>query len=284
MRFRISVALLFTSLHFVACGQEKKASDVLKNSLIANPIIQTKNVAMENKMKIEIWSDIACPFCYIGKRKFESALEQFADRGNVEVIWKSYQLMPDMITDPNKRVYQLVSEKHGVPLEQSKAMHSQMTQTAKEVGLVYDFDKAIPANTFKAHQLIQFAKTQGKQDAAEEKLFHSYFTEGKNIDDLGTLLEIGTLIGLDKAVLKDALDKGTYIPEVQADINEAHQVGVRGVPFFVLNRKHAISGAQEPKDILVTLEKAFSEWREENPETKLEIIEGQSCTPNGECH
>ncbi|KIA88948.1 DSBA oxidoreductase [Pedobacter kyungheensis] len=235
-------------------------------------------------MKVEIWSDVVCPFCYIGKRKFETALAQFSDKNNIEVIWKSYQLMPDMVTNPDKKVYQLVSEKHGIPLERSKAMHSQMTQTAKELGLVYNFDKAIPANTLKAHQLIQYAKTKGKQDQAEETLFRSYLTEGKNIDDVPTLLEIGTKIGLDKMELKMVLDKGTYISEVQADIYEAQQVGVRGVPFFVLDRKYAISGAQEPKEILASLQKAFVEWRKENPDSKLEIIHGAACTPDGECH
>lgn len=266
--------ILFPCFHLVACGQ--KTVDSSNNN-------QTKSTTMENKMKVEIWSDVVCPFCYIGKRKFETALEQFADRNNVQIVWKSYQLMPDIVTNPDKKVYQLVSEKHGVPLEQSKAMHSQMTQTAKEVGLVYDFDKAIPANTFKAHQLIQFAKAHGKQEEAEETLFHSYFTEGKNIDDVSTLLELGARTGLDKGALKDVLEKGTCISNVQADIYEAQQIGVQGVPFFVFNRKYAVSGAQDPKAFLETLQKAFTEWRKENPETKLEIVEGKSCTPDRKC-
>lgn len=276
-------AILLTSIHLVACGQDKKTAESIKDNQTENTITQ-KITTMENKMKVEVWSDVVCPFCYIGKRKFEIALEQFKEKNNVEIVWKSYQLQPDMVTDPDRKVYQLVSQKHNIPLEQSKQMHRQMTQTAKELGLVYDFDKAIPANTLKAHQLIQFAKTQGKQDEAEETLFRSYFTEGKNVDDVPTLLEIGATIGLDKAALKEALDKGTYISNVEADIYEAKQVGVRGVPFFVFNRKYAVSGAQDPKDFLATLEKAFAEWRKENPENKLEITEGAACTPDGECH
>ncbi len=275
------LATLLVSLHLVACGQEAKKEDNTNSNINSK---QKKETAMENKMKIEIWSDVVCPFCYIGKRKFETALEQFADKDNIEVIWKSYQLMPDMVTDPNKKVYQLVSEKHGVPLEQSKTMHAQMELNAKAVGLEYNFDKAIPANTFKAHQLIQFAKANGKHEEAEEVLFRSYFTEGKNIDDLNTLLEIGSSIGLDKAALKTALENGDYVSHVKADISEAQQVGVRGVPFFVLNRKHAVSGAQEPAAFLETIQKAFTEWRKDNPATKLEIIEGKACTPDGECH
>lgn len=274
----------FLSVYLTACGQTSKIEKTTTSNAKQQELSQKKITKMENKMKVEIWSDVVCPFCYIGKRKFEIALEQFKDKNNVEIVWKSYQLMPDMVTDPDKKVYQLVSEKHSIPLEQSKQMHSQMTQTAKELGLVYDFDKAIPANTLKAHQLIQFAKANGKQDEAEETLFRSYFTEGKNVDDILTLLEIGVTIGLDKAALKEALDKGTYISKVQADINEAKQVGVRGVPFFVFNRKNAVSGAQDPKAFLETLEKSFAEWRKDNPESKLEVIQGAACTPDGECH
>lgn len=218
---------------------------------------------MENKMKIEVWSDVLCPFCYIGKRKFEAAVEHFAGKNDIQVIWKSYQLMPDMPGNPGKSVYQMVSEKHGITLEQSKAMHSQLTQTAKEVGLVYNFDKAVPINTLKAHQLIQFAKAPGKQEEAEEILFHSYFTDGKNIDDVPTLLDLGATIGLDRAALKDALEKGTYISNVQADIKEAQQFGVRGVPFFLFSKQYAVSGAQDPQVFLETLEKTFAEWRKE---------------------
>lgn len=234
-------------------------------------------------MKVEIWSDVVCPFCYIGKRKFEIALEQFNEKDKVEIVWKSYQLMPDMVTMPDERVYPLLAKKYSISLEESKAMHRQVAQTADAVGLVYDFDKAIPANTLKAHQLLHFAKTQAKQDEAEESLFRAYFSEGRNIDDIPTLLEIGGSIGLDETALKEALDHKTYLDQVQADIYEAQQVGVRGVPFFVLDSKYAVSGAQDPKDFLATLEKAFTEWRKENPQSKLEVIDGEVCTPDGEC-
>jgi predicted DsbA family dithiol-disulfide isomerase len=216
---------------------------------------------MENKMKIEIWSDVVCPFCYIGKRKFETALAQFEFKNNVQVVWKSYQLMPDMPNNYTKNVYELLSEKYSIGLDESKAMHNQVSQTAKEVGLVYNFNKAIPVNTLKAHQFIQFAKTQEKQDEAEEALFRSYFTEGKNLNDLSTLLEIGALIGLDKTMLANALENGAFISNIQADIFEAQHVGVRGVPFFLFNGKYVVSGAQDPKLFLETCQKSFEEWR-----------------------
>lgn len=274
----LSFGLLLASL--TACGQTINNSDAKKSTQNIN---QTKSTAIENKMKIEIWSDVVCPFCYIGKRKFEIALEQFANKNEVEIVWKSYQLMPDMPGSYSQDVYQLVAEKHGISLEQSKAMHHELAKTAKEVGLVYNFDKAVPVNTVKAHQLIQFAKVNGKQEQAEEALFRSYFTEGKNLGDQTTLLEIGASIGLDKAAIKSALENGTYLSNVKADLEQAQQVGVRGVPFIVFNRKYAASGAQDPKVFLETLQKSFAAWRKENPEKKLEITEGNTCTPDGEC-
>ncbi|TGD59909.1 DsbA family oxidoreductase [Flavobacterium humi] len=234
-------------------------------------------------MKIEIWSDVVCPFCYIGKRKFEKAWTGFAHKESVAILWKSYQLDPDMPDDYAKSTYELISEKYAISLEESVAMHAQVTQTAKEAGLVYHFEKAIPANTLKAHQLIQFAKTKEKQEEAEEVLFRSYFTEGRNINDLNTLLEIGETIGLEKIALKEALENGTYIPIVMADQSEAQQIGVRGVPFFIMNRKYAVSGAQDSTVFLEVLEKAFAEWRTENHEIKQEVIEGNSCTPGKKC-
>lgn len=238
---------------------------------------------MKNKMLIEIWSDVVCPFCYIGKRKFETALAQFSGKQELEIVWKSYQLDPDAETEPHKEVYQSLADKYQMSLEDSIKMHRQMEQTAKEVGLEYNFDKVIPANTLLAHQFAHFAKTKGKQEEAEETLFRAYFTEGKNIDDLDTLLDLGASIGLDRAALKTALENKALINQVEADIYEAQQVGVRGVPFFVLNRKYAVSGAQDSSVFLNAIKKAYEEWRKEKPAPKLEIIEGSSCSPEGEC-
>lgn len=242
-----------------------------------------KNEIMESKMKIEIWSDIMCPFCYIGKRKFEMALEQFPHRDKVEIIWKSFQLMPDLKTQSGRNLDQFLAEEKGMPLEQAKAMNNQVVQIAKSIGLNYDFDRTIPANTFNAHRFTHFAKANGKQDEAEERLFHAYFIEGKNIDDLPALIELGVEIGLEANALKTALENGSYADGVRADIYEAQQVGVRGVPFFVFNRKQAVSGAQEPQTFLQVLEKSYSEWRIDNPEIELEIIDGKVCTPDGKC-
>ena len=239
---------------------------------------------MKNKMKVEIWSDIMCPFCYIGKRRFEAALGRFENKEKEQLEWKSYQLSPGIATDPGKNIHQYLAEHKGISLKQATAMNTQVAAMAKQVGLQYNFDKTIPANTMKAHQFAHFAKQHAKQDEAEEILFRSYFTDGKNIDDLNTLLQLGSEIGLDTNELKAALEDGSFEDEVRADIYEAFQIGVRGVPFFVFDRKYAVSGAQDSAAFLQTLERAFDEWRKANEPVKLEVAEGQSCDINGNCN
>ncbi len=236
------------------------------------------------QMKVEIWSDVMCPFCYIGKRKFEDALAQFLHKDKVQLVWKSFQLAPELKTQPDKNIHQFLSEYKGMSVEQAKGMNDNLTGLAKQVGLVYNFDTSIVANSFNAHRFTHFAKQYGKQNKAEELLFRSYFTDGENIDDYPTLIQLGAEIGLDTAALKTALEMGSYADDVKTDIYEARKAGVRGVPFFVFNRKYAISGAQESRTFLETLEKAFEEWRKANPETKPEVLQGQICTPEGECN
>ncbi|PTS93620.1 disulfide bond formation protein DsbA [Pedobacter sp. HMWF019] len=217
-------------------------------------------------MKVEIWSDVMCPFCYIGKRKFEAALEQFPDKDKVQLVWKSFQLAPELITQPDKSLHQFLSEHKGISFEQAKGMNDHVSQLAKQVGLVYNFDISIVANSFNAHRFTHFAKQYNKQNEAEESLFRSYFTDGKNIDNYPTLIQLGSEIGLDPIALKTALENGRYADEVRTDIYEAQQVGVRGVPFFVFNRKYAVSGAQETPVFLETLQKSYAEWWQENME------------------
>jgi len=156
-----------------------------------------------------------------------------------------------------------LSEHKGISLEQAKGMNDHVSQLAKQVGLVYNFDSSIVANSFNAHRFTHFAKQYSKQNEAEESLFRSYFTDGKNIDDYPTLIQLGSEIGLDPVALKAALENGSYADEVRIDIYEAQQVGVRGVPFFVFNRKYAVSGAQETPVFLETLQNSYAEWQEQ---------------------
>lgn len=225
----------------------------------------------KNKLKIEIWSDIMCPFCYIGKRKFEAALADFKHASELEIIWKSYQLSPDMKTIPGKSIHQYLSEHKRISLSEATAMNNQVAGWARQVGLQYNFDIAIPANTFMAHRFSHLALKYGLQNEAEEKLFCSYFTEGKNIDDVGTLTQIGTEIGMEAGTVKKVLESEEYAEAVRNDIQEAINLGLRGVPFFVFNRKFAVSGAQDSKVFLNTLEKAYDAWRKENPVFRIDI-------------
>lgn len=210
-------------------------------------------------MKIEIWSDLACPFCYIGKKRFEMALKQYAGKDSVEVEWKSYQLNPGLVTQPDKNHDAFLAEQKGISIEQARAMSSHAARMAEQTGLTYHFDKAIPANTFKAHQMLHHAKTAGLQNEVKESLFNAYFTEGKNIDDMEVLIELGMEAGLDAASIKEALETDRYADHVSTDIYEARQVGVRGVPFFLFNRKYVISGAQDSNVFLSALNQIGAE-------------------------
>jgi predicted DsbA family dithiol-disulfide isomerase len=216
-------------------------------------------------MKIEIWSDVMCPFCYIGKRRLEGALEAFPHKDDIEIIWKSFQLNPDMQTEPGKSITDYLAEKKGWSLEHTRQMHARLTQSAAEMGLHYDFDKAVVANSFDAHRVVQLAKTRGLGDAMEERLFKAYFSEGKNIADHATLLGLGKDAGLPEAEVAEVLKGDAFSAEVRRDVDEARQIGVTGVPFFVLDRKFAVSGAQDTQVFLKALEKAHEEEIPKNP-------------------
>jgi len=220
------------------------------------------------KMKIEIWSDVMCPFCYLGKRKFENALAQFAEKEHIELEWKGFQLNPALVTNPGISIQQYLSDHKGMSLEQVKQSQSYITQSGQAVGLDYHFEKVIVANTFKAQQLLKFAQEQNKQNEMEERLFEAFFTEGQNVDNLATLVQLAIEVGLDATGLHDALETNQYLAQVQADIAEANALGIHGVPYFVFNRKLAVNGAQESPVFLETLRKAFAEWIKDYPEIK----------------
>lgn len=245
----------------------------------------TKLIKSENKMKIEIWSDIMCPFCYIGKRNLESALAQFSHKDNIIIEWKSFQLDPSIpeVVPKQIDIYQYLADRKGISYEQSKKMHEDVTHYAQSVGLEYNFDKIPVTNSLKAHRIIQYAKTINLGDQAEEVFFHAYFTDGKNLNEENTLIELGKEIGLSEADVKKALTDDTYLYSFEADIQEAKLIGVSGVPFFVFNRKYAVAGAQHPNVILQTIEKAYLEWQNESQKNTLEITNGQACSPDGEC-
>ncbi len=234
-------------------------------------------------MKIEIWSDVMCPFCYIGKRNFETALAQFADKENIEVEWKSYQLDPSLSETAEESQEDYLIKRKGMNREQVQGILAHVTEMAKQVGLKYHLDKSLMVNSEKAHQLIQFAKNKNLGDQIEERLFKAFFTEGKNIADIKTLTQLGKEIGLDENELQAAFTDDLYKYQMTQDIQEGQQIGVKGVPFFVFDRKYGVSGAQPSEAFLETISKSFTEWRKNNPEVKLDITQGQSCDIDGNC-
>lgn len=236
-----------------------------------------------NKMKVEIWSDVVCPFCYIGKRKFEAALSQFNDAANIQIVWKSFQLAPEMKTQANNSLYQFLVDHNGMSMEQAIGASDQLAEIAQKVGLVYNFDKAIPANSFNANRFSHLAKHHNLQDEAEESLFRAYFTEGRNIDDIPTLILLGLQIGLDPTEVQSVLESDQYSDEVRRDIYESTQKGVTGIPFFVFDGKLSLKGAQETEILLETLQNTFAEWRNENPTLKAAVTDNNFCTIGEDC-
>lgn len=212
-------------------------------------------------MKVDIWSDIRCPFCYIGKRKFENALESFDNKEKVEVNWHSFQLDPGLETQPETDMLDYFSEIKGLPREQAEQMLEGARQMGIENGLEFNIENSVVANSFKAHQLLQFAKAQGKANEIKEALFEAQFRDAKNIDDHETLLQLAVSNGLDREGTISVLKSEEFADKVKQDEMAAQQIGVRGVPFFVFNKKYAVSGAQAEETFLEVLEKVW----EENP-------------------
>jgi predicted DsbA family dithiol-disulfide isomerase len=231
-------------------------------------------------MKINIWSDVRCPFCYIGKRKFEMALEKFQHKNDVQVEWQSFELDPNLVTEKNVNAVDHLAEIKGISKSKAKEMNQYVAQVAKEVGLDFNFEKVIVANSFNAHRLIQYAKTKELGNEAEEALFKAHFIEGKNVDDNEILVQAGVSIGLDEKETSEILASDSFAKEVKQDEMQAQTFGIRGVPFFVLNDKYAVSGAQSPETFLQALEQTWQETEEKKP---VVINEGESCTIDGSC-
>lgn len=232
-------------------------------------------------MKIDIWSDVRCPFCYIGKRKFEAALARFPQKEEIEVEWHSFQLDPNLETRPEVSTLEYFTQTKGVSQEQAKQMLGHAAGMAKEVGLEFYLEESVLANSFNAHRLIQMAKSKGLGSEIEEALFKAHFTERINIDDLEALAEVGASIGLEKEAVKEMLASDAFEYEVKQDEMAARNIGVQGVPFFVLNNKYGISGAQSSEVFLETIDKAFEEFRQDNP--SLIMTKGDSCSTDGNC-
>lgn len=211
------------------------------------------------KITVQIWSDVVCPFCYIGKREFENALARFPHKDSVLVEWKSFELDPNAPETSDENTYTMLARKYGMSIDDAKARVGSVADRARSVGLDYNFEATVIANSFQAHRVIQLAKTKGLGDAAEERLFKAYFTDGANIGDTTTLMRLGIEIGMDADEVNDLLAGQAFSEAVRTDEYEAQQFGIRGVPFFAIDRKYGISGAQSADHFLGALEQAWKE-------------------------
>lgn len=232
-------------------------------------------------MKIDIWSDVRCPFCYIGKHKFEKALDQFEHKDAVRVNWHSFELNPDLETDPDVNALDHLAQSKGISREQVDQMTGHVERAANEVGLIIDSENSAVANSFNAHKLIQFAQEKGLGNEVEEALFRAHFVGGLNIDDKTILLQIGETLELDKQELEDALSSDEYAGKVKSDETKARSLGISGVPFFVFNDKYAVSGAQPPNVFLDVLEQSWEEFEKEKG--PIVVNDGASCDVDGNC-
>lgn len=236
---------------------------------------------MENKLKVQIWSDIMCPFCYIGKRRIKEALSLFKHKDAVEIEWKSFELDASFIASPEDSLVEHLAEKYRKDSDWAQTMLDNMTQNAKSAGLGFHFEKAVLANSHHAHRLLHLAKKYHLANELEELLFKAYLTEGKDLNNLNTLTKLGIAVGLEAEAVAQVLHSDDYSKEVKQDIQEANTIGVQGVPFFVFDNKYAISGAQPATAFLQTLEKVWEEGQFDSKVTLLNTSTKNSCDING---
>ncbi|MCT2563857.1 DsbA family oxidoreductase [Chryseobacterium herbae] len=230
-------------------------------------------------MKIEIWSDVMCPFCYIGKHNFEHALEKLPFKDEIELEWKSFQLDPGLDASKPQNTVEYFKEKKGFPAEQASQMIGQVAQMGKNVGIDFNFEKALIINTFTAHKLLHLAKKYGKANEMEEALFIAHFTDGKNVGDIKELVALAENLGIDKDEARQALTSNEFDSEINQDIQEAKNNSISSVPFFVLNGKYAVSGAQPAEVFADALQQAYKETV--SPFKDLSKEGGTSCDTDG---
>jgi predicted DsbA family dithiol-disulfide isomerase len=231
------------------------------------------------KLIIDIWSDIACPWCYVGKRRLEAALAQFAHRSEVDIVWRAFELDPSAprVRDRSQSYAERLSRKYGTGAAQAQVMIDRMVATAAQDGIAMRFDIIQPGNTFDAHRLLHLAHERDRQDALKERLMRGYLTEGQAIGEPEVLRPLAVEVGLDDAEVSAVLASDRYAAQVRQDEAIARELGISGVPFFVLGGRLGVSGAQ-PADVLRgALDRA---WAELTPEIQP-IVEGAVCGPDG---
>ena len=210
-------------------------------------------------MKLEIWSDIACPWCYVGKRRLEQALANFPGRDGIEVIWRSFELDPSAPREQPGSATEHLARKYRLPLERAEAMNANMTAQGVKEGIEFDFRRLRMGNTFDAHRLIHFAASAGHRPEMVERLFRAYFSEGAALGDREVLVSLASDVGLDAEATRSALEGDAFAHAVRADEERARGFGITGVPFFAIDERYGISGAQPPEVILSALQQAWAE-------------------------
>lgn len=236
-------------------------------------------------MKIAIWSDIACPYCYIGKRKLEIALDKFPHKDNIELEWHSYELDPELPKKASDQtIYSYFAKKFNVSEEEARISEGKVAELAKEVGLNYDFDKLIVANTSDALRLVKLANESGLATEAEEVLFDAYFVKGLDISNQNVLVQLGTQIGLKEANILSLLSSDKYIADIKKNIEYSeNEYDLEYIPFYVFNNKQIVQGSIASEKYLEVLNEAYKEWESGISSGNGEIISGQSCSIDGVC-
>jgi predicted DsbA family dithiol-disulfide isomerase len=236
-------------------------------------------MAAEKRLRIDVWSDIACPWCFVGKRRLERALGDFPHADEVEVVWRAFELDPSAPAerDPGVSHAHRLAKKYGMSVEQAQQRSEQLRQTARGEGLSFDFEHIRSGNMFDAHRLVHLGRERGLQDAVKERFLSAYLEQGQLLSDHGTLLRLAVEAGLAENEVADVLASDQFTEEVRVDEAEARELGISGVPCFVLDGRYAVSGAQPPQALLSVLHQAWNELEQAEPA----YAEGAACGPDG---
>jgi predicted DsbA family dithiol-disulfide isomerase len=236
-----------------------------------------KEYMIQNKITVEIWSDITCVHCFLAKRHFETALAEFKHRDHVDIIWRSFELAPNLVVDHGKSMYQFLADYNGATVEQVKEVCGQIASAGTEAGLTYNFEKAIPANSFLAHQFSHLAMDHHLQNEAKEALFKAHFTDGIDINNIDALKQIATSIGMDSDALSGLVTSNKYAEAVKRDEETAQKKGIKAVPHYLINSTHSITGAKESSVFLDALEKGYADLKLHHDKKSISKNDGPAC-------
>lgn len=234
-------------------------------------------------MQVEIWSDIMCPFCFIGKRIFDEALNAFAHKDRIQVVWKSYRLFPDVRYQEGSDACTVLAQVKGLATSSMRQAIMHVTELGQDIGIRFDFDRLKMVDTLDALRLVHWAASHDLGSEMKERLFQAFFEEGLNLEDHQVLVQLGKTVGLDAQATEVMLASHAYAEEVESDVAQARQIGVRGIPFFVLDRRQALSGAQSTAGFTALLQTAFDEWEQKATSSAAPAMSGESCSLDGQC-